>query len=372
MTTALDDHVPGSCGGATHAHPTVLLVLACALVGCGGTAGPPDAAGVREYRMGFSPFAPRLTIEDILTTVDLWTERGDAGIIHMDVPWVALLDGADAGQVATAEWLPMVELYRDRDLLVVITVDATNGLARDREAEALVERGRSITEPEIQALYRAWARAVAGVLRPDYLGLAAETNLVRLAAPAAVYDALPVMTAAAASEVRAMADPPALYVSVQVETAWGRLTGANTYEGIADDLGDFPFVDALGLSSYPYLGGFEEPGDLPDDYYARIADQADLPVLVVEGGWPSVGAAGFEATPGEQADYLRRQADLLDAADALAVFQLTFTDLDLDAWPEEVPDILHVFASLGLVTDDYQPKPALPVWDSLHALPLVP
>ena len=347
-----------------------LALAACALVACGGAAGPPDGAGVREYRMGFSPFGPRVTIEDILATVDLWTPRADAGIIHMDVPWAALLDGAHPEDVATEHWLPMVELYRERDLAVVITIDATNGLARDREADALVERGRSITETEIQALYSAWVTAVAGVLSPDYLGLVAETNLVRLAAPSALYDALPVMAAAAAAEVRAMTDPPALYVSVQVETAWGRLTGANTYEGIADDLADFPFVDVLGLSSYPYLGGFEVPADLPDDYYARIADQAELPVLVVEGGWPSVSAEGFDATPAEQADYLRRQAELLDEADALAVFQLTFTDLDLDAWPQEVPDILHVFASLGLVTDYFQPKPALAVWDSLYGLSL--
>ena len=348
----------------------VLFLAAVALAACGGTASPPDGAGERAYRMGFSPFGPRVTTEDILATVDLWTERADAGIIHMDVPWAALLDGADAADVATEHWLPMVGLYRDHGLVVVITVDATNGLARDREAEALVARGRSITEPEVQGLYRAWVAAVVEVLRPDHLGLVAETNLVRLAAPSALYDALPVMAAAAAADVRAMADPPSLYVSVQVETAWGRLSGANTYEGIADDLADFPFVDLVGLSSYPYLGAFEEPADLPDDYYARIADQAGLPVLVVEGGWPSESAEGFDATPAEQADWFRRQAELLDEADALAVFQLTFTDIDLDEWPEPVPEILHVFARLGLMTEDYAPKPALAVWDSLYGLPL--
>ena len=157
-----------------------------------------------------------------------------------------------------------------------------------------------------------------------------------------------------------------------METAWGRLSGENAYLGIADDLADFPFVDALGLSSYPYLGGFAAPADLPDDYYARIADQAGLPVLVVEGGWSSESGEGFEGTPAEQADWIRRQAVLLDEADALAVFQLTFTDIDLEEWPEEVPPNLYAFARLGLMTGDYAPKPALAVWDSLYDLPLVP
>jgi hypothetical protein len=40
-------------------------------------------------------------------------------------------------------------------------------------------------------------------------------------------------------------------VSVQVETAWGRLAGSGpgTYVGIDDDLRDFPFIGALGSSS---------------------------------------------------------------------------------------------------------------------------
>jgi len=347
-----------------------LAAAGLALAGCGGTVEPQGELGVRGYRMGFSSIGPRLTIEDILHTVDLWTPRSDAAVLHVDVPWAALLDGGDAAAIARVDHLPLVELYRDRGLMVVVTVDATNGLAREEEAEALVALGRSITEPGVQAVHRDWVVAVAEVLEPDYLGLAAETNLVRLAAPAAVYNALAAMAGASAAAVRALPSPPELYVSVQVEVAWGRLGGPQGYQGIADDLADFPFVDAVGLSSYPYLGGFAEPDDLPDDYYGRVADEADLPVLVVEGGWPSVSAAGFAASPAEQAAYLRRHAELLQDAGAIAVLQLTFTDLDLDAWPEPVPEILTLFASLGLVTDDFAAKPALDVWDSLHSLPL--
>lgn len=345
-----------------------LTPAAWALAGCGAAVEPEGDPGVRGYRMGFSSLGPRLTIEDILTTVDLWTPRGDAAVLHVDVPWAALLDGGDAAAIVQAEHLPLVELYRDRGLMVVITVDATNGLAREQEAEALVALGRSITEPEVQAVHRDWVVAVAEVLEPDHLGLAAETNLVRLAAPAAVYDALAAMAGASAAAVRALPTPPELYVSVQVEVAWGRLGGPAGYQGIADDLVDFPFIDAVGLSSYPYLGGFAAPDDLPTDYYRRVADEADLPVLVVEGGWPSESAAGFGASPAEQAAYVRRHAELLQDAGAIAVLHLTFTDLDLAAWPQPIPEILILFASLGLVTDDYAAKPALAVWDSLYSL----
>src|SRR5206468_3718068 len=103
--------------------------------------------------------------------------------------------------------------------------------------------GRSITDTAVQRVYREWLYAVADKLRPEYLGLAAETNLIRAAAPDSVYQALVVMANAAAAQIRDSSLPSPLYVSVQVETAWGRLTPGGPYEGIAQDLADFPFVD---------------------------------------------------------------------------------------------------------------------------------
>ena len=49
-----------------------------------------------------------------------------------------------------------------------------------------MELGRSITEPAIQQIYRDYVIAIVTQVRPEYLGLAAETNLIREVAPAAV------------------------------------------------------------------------------------------------------------------------------------------------------------------------------------------
>jgi hypothetical protein len=70
-----------------------------------------------------------------------------------------------------------------------------------------------------------------------------------------------------------------------------------------------------------------------------------------------------------QARYLAKQAQLLDSAHAAALFQLSFTDLDLANYPPQPPgSALPLFASLGLVDVDLNPKPALAVWDSLFAV----
>ena len=147
------------------------------------------------------------------------------------------------------------------------------------------------------------------------------------------------MTNDAAADIRRSRPASALplYVSVQVETAWGKLGKQGSYTGIDQDLRDFPFVNVLGLSSYPYLGGFTDPDQIPLDYYTRVRGARPLPVMVVEGGWPSASVRGmFSSSPEMQARYIARQSKLLDEANALAVFQLSFADLDLGSFPKAV------------------------------------
>jgi len=211
--------------------------------------------------------------------------------------------------------------------------------------------------------------AIVDVVRPSHIGLAAETNLIRAVAPRAVYDAVVRMTNDAAADLRARGVSTPLYVSVQVETASGRLAGSGAYVGIDQDLRDFPFLGALGLSSYPYLGGFATPEAIPNEYYSRVRGTRALPLMVVEGGWTSASVPGLQSSLEVQARYVRRQAELLDAADATAVFQLTFTDLDVSAYPQPPGSILPLFAALGMVDTQLRPKPALAAWDSVFARP---
>jgi hypothetical protein len=321
--------------------------------------------------MGFSAFPPRFDQPAlILQAIDMWTPRADAALMHLDVPWAALLAGTSAETEIRGNELNLVNLYRARGLPLVFTVDATNGLDRAQESPALVAAGRSITDTMIQRLYREYVTAVDTILRPAYLGLAAETNLIRVAAPSPVYAAIVQMTNTAAAEQRALGTTAKLYVSVQAEVAWGRLQGTPAFVGIAQDRADFPFIDALGLSSYPYLAGFAQPEDIPLDYYARIA--GGTPVLVVEGGWASASTPSFTSSPALQSRYLRRQPALLDSAHAVAVFQIDFTDLALSSFPQPYPPNLPLFVSLGLVDTVLTPKPSLAVWDDIFARPRTP
>src|SRR5450759_943274 len=329
-----------------------------------------SSAGTRSYLMGFSVVPPKPDIKVAVRSLEIWTRRADAAIMHLDVPWALLLAGASPEDALRKDGIDLEHYYRSKHLKLVVTIDVTNGLARESEAPALVAAHRSITEPAVQRLYRNYVGVLVEKLHPDYLGLAAETNLIRQIAPRPVYDAVVRMTNDAASDIRRSRSATALplYVSVQVETAWGRLMQQGAYVGIDQDLRDFPFVNLLGLSSYPYLGGFKDPEQIPLDYYTRVRGSRALPMMVVEGGWPSASVRGIFSSSSEmQARYIARQSQLLDEANASGVFQLSFTDLELGSFPKPVPAILRLFATLGLVDANLKPKPALATWDTIFA-----
>src|SRR6266853_553289 len=287
-----------------------MILLSAAILGaaCGDGSGPGLPA--RTYLMGFSAIPPRFdtSTAKLIAAINNWVPHADAAIMHVSPPWAAMLGGATPDSAVRTVELPLAQYYRSKGLDIVFTVDATDGLNRAAEALELVALGRSITDTMIQRLYREWAYAVALRIQPRYLGLAAETNLIRLLAPDSVYQAVVTMTNAVAAQIKAGSWPSKLYVSVQVETAWGR--PSRPYQGIAQDLADFPFVESLGLSSYPYLGGFADPESIPLDDYGRIPLGTTLPVLVVEGGWPSVSVGSVMSSPAEAARYIGRQEQL--------------------------------------------------------------
>lgn len=351
---------------------SALLILALVLSCASSGTEPSSTRAPRTYRMGFSSLPPRLTVPEVLRTIDLVGKHADGALMVVDVPWKALLADTSASQLVRRDNLPVAQLFRQHDLPIVATVELANGLDRRAESDALVALGRSIAEPAVQRAYREFVVAFDSIVRPDWLGLAMETNLIRLAAKPAVYAAVVTMANAAAADLRAAGSPTPLMVSVQVETAWGRLAGAGggVFVGVQRDRMDFPFVQVLGLSSYPYLGGFATPEQIPLDYYARIAGGWAVPMMVVEGGWSSGSVPGVPSSPELQARWIRRQMQLADEAKLTGVYQITFTDLDLSSFPVPSGSILPLFAQLGLVDTAYRAKPALVVWDSVLAVRL--
>ena len=358
--------------GPISARVLVGVVLAAAVLtvasACSDSTSSPPNARTRTYRMGFSNFPPAPDLALAQRAVHMWESRADAAILHLDVPWPDLIAGARADSLVHANVMPIVQAYANAHLSYVIETDVTDGVDRQAEAPTLVAIGRSITEDTVQKLYATYIAALDTIAQPTYLGLASETNLIRLAGPPGVYDAIVRMTNAAAGNHHSGAGAGALYVSVQVDVAWGRLGGTGAFVGVDRDRADFPFITALGLSSYPYLAGYTDPSQVPDDYFARLRGTPALDVLITEGGWSSANIGSIHSSPELQAAWIKRASDLAQNARAVAWFQLSFTDIDLGAFgfPLDDPQLVP-FVTIGLVDTALTPKPALAEWDSVFA-----
>lgn len=322
--------------------------------------------------MGFQNSAPRYDDFDmVIKTLQMWVDPGDVAMITTEVPWTELLAGQPAADYVNTNYKGLVDYYRQHNLRLWVYIDPENGLNRSSDSQTLAAAGKSIADDDAQKIYRKFVIAMDSILKPEHIGLALETNLIRLSAPSAIYNGVKKAANDAAQDLKTRNTQASLSVSVQADVAWGSLQGTFQYTGIAQDLSDFSFVTELGISSYPYFA-YEDPKDLPADYYDRIQNDASMPVFVSEGGWTSQGITGpnnnqLQGSEQIQSDYILKQADMLNRADATALFSLTFTDIDLTTVPSGVDPTVKYFAYLGVVDKDLNPKQSFDAWKKIFS-----
>ena len=322
----------------------------------------------RTYRMGFQNFPPKPDQSIAQQALNLWTQRADAAIISVQVPWNALYTGTTPAQYINDNFVALVSYYRGKNLKLWIYVDPANGLDRTSDATDLKALGRSIAQTSAQQVYSRFVFLMDSLLKPDHLGLALETNLIRGSSPDSIYQGIKAAAISTANKVTAYDKSVKLSVSIQADYAWGLLTNS-AYKGIDADFADFPFIEELGISSYPYFV-FNNPLDMPVDYYSKLMEGHSVPVFISEGGWSSGTVSTYTESTQKQQDYIIRQGQMLNNVKAIGYFQLLFSDINFSAYTL-VPSNAGLFSYIGLTDSALTPKPALAKWDSLFKQPLV-
>ncbi len=352
----------------THYKKPLFFALICFLLfySCKkDTTNLPETALNRPFLMGFQSSAPRIDFDLTIQSLHLWEQRADAAIITTEVPWDSLYSGSSAVEYVNTNYKNLVSYYRTKGFKLWVYIDPANGLNRASDATALTKIKKSIAQHDVQNIYKRFVFVMDSVLNPEHLGLALETNMIRDFSPDSIYQGIRIAANNASTEIRAYDKKVKLSISVQVDHAWGKFDNLPN-KTVDKDFSDFPFIEELGLSSYPYFA-FDKPEDIPLNYYSKLLINRTLPVFISEGGWSSASVDKVVSTPEKQRDYINRQAQLVNEVNCIAVFQLTFTDLDLAYWPANIPSNLSLFASLGLVDINLNPKPALVAWDSIYS-----
>jgi hypothetical protein len=73
-------------------------------------------------------------------------------------------------------------------------------------------------------------------------------------------------------------------------------------------------IDALAVTTFPYVGNVRSAADIPADYYAQLTRYFDGPIIIAQAGYPSAPVEG-EALIGTQQDQQAFVARLLEDAD---------------------------------------------------------
>ena len=196
----------------------------------------------------------------------------------------------------------------------------------------------------------------ASQYQPSYLGLGNEVNILNEKSTEQ-YQLFIQFFNNAVSAVHQVSPDTKVFVVFQYEKLNGLKGGL--FGGVSDEskndwrlLDDFSNADIIAFTTYPYII-FNNPSDIPEDYYSRIRTHTNKPTAFTELGWPSeTVTTGYESTPQVQADFITHFADLTRELKAKFVI-----------WPFLYDqNIQKPFDTDGLIDSAGNPKPALNVW----------
>lgn len=329
----------------------------------------------RAYRMGWFLVPPEPSVESILATLPEAAKHSDAVLLQREVPWSRILAGTPMETIAAEDYDGLIAYLRGLGLHVSILVDPLDGLDRTRESNETRSAGRSLNEPELRALHEKWVELLAARYRPDYFGLASEINSLAARGDPALFANIRDMCNRLAPRIRAASPATKVFVSFQVDEAWGRPPIPPSAVDQFALTREFD-IDVLGLSSYPSFF-FPTPAEIPDDYFRRLQIASGKPVIMAEGGWSSdpFGTGETASSLAEQSSFYTRFFELMDSVQPELIILLLFADMDMDAWTAASPPGTNVqglrpFAHMGIANPKLRPKPAFAVWESKFTLPL--
>jgi hypothetical protein len=327
-------------------------------IGGSTTVDPPDdeaSVGVVDSEIGIAltpRHFPRHTPEDIRQMFELGKDIGTVAVFIY--PW----SQADFLDVASK----VVALSRQQGLKAMVGLGVTTlGEMRgklDVPGEVRREAGSS---PSFRsaAVREAFARDAAALakLKPDYLCLATEINMLALA-NLDEYRAFAEAYKKIYPDIKRVSPDTKVYVSFQWDFLW--MMDAKAPNDVAEHtkLIDVfrPDLDVIAFTSYP-SGMFATPAAMPANYYARIADHTRRSdeILFMEIGWPTKGHGSEQ----EQVAFIKRLPALMQDVRPTVL-----------AWPllhdVKLPLIGDDLFTTGIVTADGTIKPGYSALKSIR------
>lgn len=350
-----------------------------ALAGACGGGDAPDRAGPEATRAPArgEPRSLRLGLgaRPADQTRAAWIEAIAETVPHAEIvriarvpPWEEFLPGAEV----SAETHALTQLDRalldQYGLTLLFAIDPTDGAVQRARIAGLpdaVDDGGGFLRADVRDALVAYAIYVATNYEPEYLAVGVEINMLRARAPdqfagflrayERIYDA-----------VKSVRPATKVFPTFQLEDMEGALGRAHPPQwGVLDAFAGA--MDALAVSTYPFLTGIRSAEELPQGYYARLRERFAGELLISEAGYASAPVEGraLTGTERDQRLFLER---LLAEAEASGFGAVVWGAPRDPATPGE--GAAAVLNATGLRRGDGAAKPAWAVWEEWARRPL--
>ena len=346
-----------------------VVIVAAVVVGCRveetvpSPSAPPTSetsAGLaRAYLMGFSSLPSELTESAYLATYDIAAEHGESLLLQRPPAWADFLPGATISDQLRSQTLAEKRAGDARGLELVYVLDpfapeTRSGLQGLPESHT----GRTLADGELRQALLADALFVARNVRPTYLVIGHEVNVVFEQDPEAYTEFVSIYSETY-DAVKAAVPETRVLTSFQYEELLGVIPWLPPHAPRWELLDDFEGrLDQFGITTYPSFA-FAVARKVEPFYYAQISERTELPIAFISAGYASgVGREGINAsTPAEQRRFLQRLFQDADELGASLLIWLIARDLSYATAPPE-----DLVATLGLQQADGAPKEAWPAW----------
>ena len=330
----------------------------------------------RPFHLGFTRWPADLTAEGALAAQNFAQAHGDIVSVMFigGIPWEEALEGKPFSKDVENNFA-----YHPPDgKKLFLSISPLNmdrsGLApywgeKDNLPLPPAWKGRALNSPEVKRAFLNFTRRAISAMRPDYLAIGIELNVLLSKSPAKWPEVKELYRETYQALKKQYPDLPVFFTTEVMH--YKKLASEakdKDQEGEVADL--MKQSDLFAMSVYPHMS-YDVPRPVPAGFL-DFATRFKKPIAVSESGMPSRDAElkTFKLTlRGSEADQkIFTELVFRAAARDRYVFVINFATTDFEKLCAKLPapmdDIGRVWAYTGMQTSDARPKPALAVWDA--------